>query len=71
MRTVKNMTYNNLMYVINRIQKEKGYDFKTSEFLARNIFKEFASCPLGMSINERINRILTKEEFEKENYCNG
>ncbi len=62
---MKNLTYRNLMTVIHKIEK-KGYDFNTSEVLARNIFEEFLSRPLGISIEKRIGMILTKEEYERE-----
>ena len=58
---MRNMTYHNLMAVIRKIQA-KGYTFEESEKLARNIFAEFAARPQGMSIEERVRRILTKEE---------
>lgn len=62
---MRNMTYNNLMAVIRKIQA-KGYDFAESERMARNIFSEFQACPMGISVEERIRRILTKEEWEQE-----
>ena len=31
------------------------------------LLAEFESRPLGMSIEERVRRVLTKEEWEKEN----
>ena len=62
---MKNLTYYNLMGVIHKIQA-KGYDFEESKRLARNVFDEFAACPQGQSIEERVRRILTKEEFERE-----
>ena len=36
------------------------------ERLARSVFTEFEANPLGMSIEERVRRILTKEEWERE-----
>ncbi len=62
---MKNLTYRNLMIVIKRIQA-KGYDFEESERLARHVFEEFQAHPQGMSIEERVRRILTKEEWERE-----
>ena len=62
---MKNPTYRNLMIVIRKIMK-KGYDFSTSERLARNIFRDFAACPNGKSIEERISLILTAEEYAVE-----
>ena len=65
---MKNLTYYNLMVVIRKIQA-KGYDFETSKRLARGVFDEFAACPQGLSIEERVRRILTREEFEREYGC--
>ena len=62
---MKNLTYHNLIIVIRKIMK-KGYDFSTSERLARNIFRDFAACPNGKSIEERISLILTAEEYAAE-----
>ena len=62
---MKNLTYRNLMIVSRKIMK-KGYDFSTSERLARNIFRDFAACPNGKSIEERISLILTAEEYAAE-----
>lgn len=64
-RQIKNRTYHNMMIVVRKIQN-KGWDFDESVRLAKNIFDEFENHPLGLSINARINQILTKEEFEKE-----
>ena len=33
---------------------------------ARNIFAEYEACPMGMSIESRVNAILTKEEWEAQ-----
>ena len=66
MRNIKNPTYNNIMVVANRIEKEKGYDIYESARLAKNIVQEFCNHPKGLSINARINQILTKAEWEKE-----
>ena len=62
---MRNLTYRNLMAVIHKIQA-KGYDFKESERLARHVFAEFQASPQGMSIEERVRRILTKEKWETE-----
>ena len=62
---MKNLTYRNLMIVIRKIMN-KGYDFTTSERLARNIFRDFAACPKGKSIEDRINLIPTAEEYAAE-----
>jgi hypothetical protein len=65
---IRNLTYYNLMVVIRKIQA-KGYDFETSKRLARGVFDEFAACPQGLSIEERVRRILTREEWEREYGC--
>ena len=62
---MKHMTYRNLMIVIHKIQA-KGWSFDESERMARNIFSEFSARPLGMSIEERINRIMTRQEWEAQ-----
>ena len=61
-RHMKNLTYNNLMAVIHKIQA-KGYTFEEAEPVARNIFAEYR--PEGISIEERVRRVLTKEEWEQ------
>ena len=65
-RQMRNLTYNNLMAAIRKIEK-KGYDFNESERLARSIFDEFLAHPQGLSIENRVAQILTKEEWEAEN----
>ena len=60
---IKNRTYRNVMIVINKIQR-KGYEFDEAEKMAKTIFDEFEARPLGMSIEERVRRILPKEEEE-------
>ena len=62
---MKNLTYHNLMVVIHKIEA-KGYDFKESERMARHIFNEFTARPQGLSIEERVHRILTKEDIETQ-----
>ena len=61
----RNMTYRNLMAVIRKIEA-KGYTFGEAEPVARNIFTEFEARPQGMSIEERVRQVLTREEWEKE-----
>lgn len=62
---VKNLTYRNLMVVIHKIEA-KGYDFETSKRLTQDIFTEFQASPQGLSIEERVRRILSKEEWEAQ-----
>ena len=64
-KQMRNLTYRNLMAVIRKIEA-KGYDQLEAERLARSVFAEFQNHPQGMSIEERVRRILTKEEWEKE-----
>lgn len=64
-REIKNLTYHNLMVVIHKIEK-KGYTFEEAEPLARHIFSEFTARPQGMSIEQRIEQILTKEEWIRQ-----
>ena len=62
---IKNRTYRNIMIVINKIQ-QKGYEFDEAEKMAKGIFDEFEARPFGMSIEEKIKRILPKEEEEQK-----
>ena len=62
---MKNLTYRNLMTVIKKIQA-KGWTFEEAERTARTIFQEFAATPQGLSIEERTQRVLTKEEWEAQ-----
>ena len=62
---IKNLTYRNLMTVIRRIEA-KGYDFETAERLARNVFAAFQAAPEGLSIEQCVNMILTKAEWEAQ-----
>ena len=62
---MKNLTYRNLMTVIRRIEA-KGYDFETAERLARNVFEAFQAAPEGLSIEQRVNMVLTKAEWEAQ-----
>ena len=65
MGQMRRLTYRNLMAVIRKIEA-KGYDFQESERLAKHIFAEFEARPQGMSIEERVRRVLTREEWETE-----
>jgi hypothetical protein len=64
-KQIKNLTYHNLMVVIKKIQ-DKGWSFSEAEQSARRIFAEYEAHPMGLSIQARINQILTKEEWEAE-----
>ena len=64
-RKIKHMTYHNLIAVIRKIQA-KGYDFEASERLARSVFTEYVARPEGLSIEQRIERILDYEEWVRQ-----
>jgi hypothetical protein len=64
-RQMRRLTYRNLMAVIHKIEA-KGYTFEEAEPVARNIFAEFEAAPGGLSIEERVRRVLTREEWERE-----
>ena len=66
MGQMRRLTYRNLMAVIRKIEA-KGYDFQESEGLAKHIFAEFEARPQGMSIEERVRRVQTRKEWEREN----
>lgn len=59
---MKNLTYHNLMVVIHKLM-DKGYSFSESEHLGKNIFEAFTACPQGLSVEERVRRILPKSEW--------
>lgn len=63
MRTIKNKTYNNFVYVM-RIIQAKGYDKTESEQITHSLFDRYN--PNGLSIIEMANRILAKAEYETE-----
>ena len=63
---IKRLTYKNLVYVIRRLQA-KGYDFAEAEDLARKLFANFN--PNGLSMDDMIDEVMTKEEYKKEYAC--
>ena len=65
MKRMKNLTYRNLMAVIKKIEA-KGYSFEEAERMARRIFEDFKAQPLGLSIESRVDMILTKAEWEAQ-----
>ena len=48
------------------IIQAKGWSLEEAEKMARNIFAEFEAAPGGLSIEERVRRVLTREEWERE-----
>lgn len=68
MRNIKNKTYNNFMMVVKAIMK-KGYDQEESIRMAHRLFDELN--PLGESMQSKVDRILSKEEWEAECMASG
>ena len=60
---IKNLTYSNLVYVIGRIQA-KGYGFTEAEAIARRLFDNLNTN--GKSMDNMIDEIMTKEDYERE-----
>ena len=63
MKHIKNYTYHNLMIVIHRIMA-KGYTLEEAEPIAKLIFANYN--PLGSTIEEMTDRVISKEEWLKE-----
>ena len=59
---IKNLTYHNLMRVAKMVM-EKGYNEKEAIEIAKQRFAEFN--PYGMSIEESVRRLQTKEEWQR------
>lgn len=64
---MKKKTYNNVLKAAKLIMK-KGYEEKESLEMAVKIFDEMEELNNGMSIEWRISKIISKEEWE-EQYC--
>ena len=60
MKTIKNKTYHNFMYVMKQIQN-KGYSFDEAEKMTHRIFNQFEACPEGLSVMQLIGMIVAKE----------
>ena len=60
---IKNLTYRNFMIIRKRIIA-KGYTAAEAEPIVRRIFANYN--PLGMSIEQMTERVLTKEDWENE-----
>lgn len=59
---IKNLTYHNLMIVIHKLMK-KGYTMAEAELIAKGIFAAY--YPGGMSIEQRVNQVLSKDKYTK------
>lgn len=60
MRTIKNKTYHNFMYVMKQIQN-KGYGFTEAEQMTHRIFDQREAYPDGLSVAQLIEMIVEKE----------
>ena len=60
-----NLSHENLLILIKEIP-QKDCDFSEAETLAGNVFSEFRARTEGLSVEQRADRILTKEEWERE-----
>lgn len=67
MKQIKNRTYRNMMIIIKRIQA-KGWSFDESVETARRIFDQYEAHPMGLSVEALTNQIITKAEWEAENF---
>lgn len=63
MRTVRNKTYNNFMYIVGIIQKEKHYSFDEAVKITHNLFDDddFRHRPTQAVIDN----LLTAEQYER------
>lgn len=64
MRNIKRKTYNNFMLVMKHIQN-KGYDSTEAEKITHNIFNQFENNPMGLSVNQLVDMIVPKEEYNE------
>lgn len=64
MKKIKNKTYNNFIYIMKQIQK-KGYTAAEAEKLTHGIFDAYTANPNGISIETRLNRIISKDEYNR------
>lgn len=62
MRPIKTRTYYNFMRV-RRMIEQKGYDPDTAGDITRRIFDEYEWNPNGLSVLDRVSRILPAEQF--------
>ena len=46
--------------------KAKGYNKEEAEKMAQTIFDEYEACPAGLSIEARLDNIITKEAWENQ-----
>lgn len=65
MKQIKKRTYYNFMRVV-RLLEAKGYDQKEAGEITRLIFDEYEAAPKGLTVLQRVDRILSKAEYEKE-----
>ena len=59
---IKNKTYRTMMYVINRLERDKGYPLDEAKEIAEALFKSFD--PNGISMDAKIDMVITKAEWD-------
>lgn len=59
---IKNKTYRTMMYVINRLERDKGYPLDEAKEIAEALFKYFV--PNGISMDAKIDMVMTKAEWD-------
>ncbi len=64
MRNIKRKTYNNFMLVMKHIQN-KGYDSGEAEKITHNIFNQFENNSMGLSVNQLVNMVVSKEKYNE------
>ena len=62
---IRNRNYRNFMIVM-RWLAVKGYDHDECEEMARRIFDEYEANPNGLSVEQRVDMILPKAEWEAQ-----
>ena len=68
MKTIKNKTYNNFMYIYNIVRKAKGYNHETAVEITEQLFDTLAANP-GGNIYRWLDQVLTADEYKKIEYA--
>lgn len=63
-RNIRRRTYNNFMYIVHTLQREKGYPENEAIQITRNIFDNSAVNP-GQSIWKFYDLVLTRKEYNR------
>ena len=69
MKTIKNKTYNNFMYIYNIVRKSKVYDHDTAVEITQQLFDTLTNNP-GGNIYRWLDQVVTAEEYKKIEYAN-